>query len=39
MQDVIRQSNKMGAYFALGTSGRMLYIAVMFIVVIGWLIP
>ena len=38
MQDIITKSNKMGAYYALGTAGRMLYISILFLVCIELLV-
>ena len=38
MEQVIRDSNKMGIYFALGTAGRMLYISIMFLIAIELLV-
>lgn len=38
MHDVVRQSNKAGAYYALGQSGRVLYISLIFVLAIEFLV-
>jgi len=38
MEQVVRDSNKMGAYYALGSAGRMLYSSILFIIAIELLI-
>ena len=38
MQTVIKQSNKAGAYYALGQSGRTLFLSVVFIIVLELLV-
>mmetsp|Transcript_33800 Transcript_33800/g.44614 ORF Transcript_33800/g.44614 Transcript_33800/m.44614 type:complete len:284 (-) Transcript_33800:1325-2176(-) len=34
MEDITRQSNKMGLYYGLGTAGRLIYISLMFLIAI-----
>lgn len=38
MQDVIKKSNKAGAYYGLGQSGRTIYISLVFIINIEFLV-